>query len=156
VSTVVILDNGTTAMTGGQVHPGVGETLSGEPGRALDFEALARAVGIEQVAVVDPYDAAATEEALREAIESPEPAVVIARRECVLLSRWRQAPPEHDAEICVRCGRCIALGCPAISAADDGGERPLPEISEALCVGCMLCVQTCRVGALKAPEGADA
>jgi len=154
VSTVVILDNCTTAMTGGQPHPGTGETLSGAPGRALDFEALARAVGIPSVTVVDPYDLDATEKALREAIESPEPAVVIARRACVLLSRARAAPPRHDPDVCVRCGRCISLGCPALSAVHDGGERPLPEINQALCTGCLLCTQVCRVGALQAPTDA--
>ncbi len=150
-STVVILDNGTTAMTGGQPHPGTGMTLSGEPGRRLDFEALVRAVGIENVAVVDPYDLEATEEALRQAIESPEPAVVIARRQCVLLSRERESPPEFDLEACTRCGRCISIGCPAISAVDDGGDRPFPQIDEEMCTGCMLCAQVCPVGALKAP-----
>ncbi|MGC9316677.1 MAG: indolepyruvate ferredoxin oxidoreductase subunit alpha [Armatimonadota bacterium] len=153
VSTVVILDNRTTAMTGGQVHPGVGETLSGMPGRALDFESLARAIGIEDVRVVDPYDMAATEKALREAMTSAEPSVVIARRECVLTARRKRPAPELDAEACIRCGQCIRLGCPALSAVDDGGERPLPQIDPALCTGCLMCVQVCPVDALRAPQG---
>ncbi len=154
VSTVVILDNRTTAMTGGQVHPGVGETLSGMPGRALDFEALTRAIGVEDVRTVDPYDMAATEQALREAMASPEPSVVIARRECVLMVREHAPAPELDEETCTRCGRCIRIGCPALSALDDGGERPVPCIDPALCTGCTMCVQVCPVDALKIP-GAD-
>ncbi|MEA3401552.1 MAG: indolepyruvate ferredoxin oxidoreductase subunit alpha [Armatimonadota bacterium] len=153
VSTAVILDNRTTAMTGGQVHPGVGETLSGMPGRELDFARLARAIGIEDVRVVDPYDMAATEGALREAMASPEPSVVIARRECVLTVRERAPVPELDVETCIRCGQCIRIGCPALSGVDDGGERPLPQIDPALCTGCLMCAQVCPVDALKAPEG---
>ncbi|NLO04193.1 MAG: indolepyruvate ferredoxin oxidoreductase subunit alpha [candidate division WS1 bacterium] len=155
VSTVVIVDNRTTAMTGGQVHPGVGETLSGMPGRALDFEALARAVGVEDVRVVDPYDMAATEAALRETMASPEPSVVIARRECVLMVRERRPAPDFDADRCTRCGACIRIGCPALWAEDDGGKRPIPRINTALCTGCLMCAQVCPVDALKAPEGAQ-
>lgn len=155
VSTVAILDNRTTAMTGGQVHPGVGETLSGMPGRALDFEALARAVGIADVRVVDPYDMAATEEALRAAMASPEPSVVIARRECALMVRERRPAPVLDEERCTRCGACIRLGCPALSAFDDGGKRPLPRIDTAFCNGCTMCVQVCPVGALTVPDAEE-
>jgi len=153
VSTVVILDNRTTAMTGGQVHPGVGETLSGMPGRELDFERLARAIGVEDVRTVDPYDLEATETALREAMASPEPSVVIARRECVLIAREREPAPELDEEACIRCGRCLSIGCPALSGVDDGGERPLPQIDLAMCTGCLMCAQVCPVNALRAPVG---
>ncbi len=149
VSTVVILDNRTTAMTGGQVHPGVGETLSGMPGRALDFEALSRAIGIEDVRVVDPYDIAATEQALREAMASPEPSVVITRRECALMVPDYGPAPVLDEELCTRCGRCIRIGCPALSAFDDGGKRPIPRIDEVMCTGCTMCAQVCPVNALK-------
>lgn len=149
VSTVIILDNGTTAMTGGQAHPGVGETLSGMPGHKLDFEALCRAVGIEDVTVVDAYDLAATEEAIKSAMDSPEPSVVIARRECVLMSRRREPAPTLDLDACIRCGRCIQLGCPALTAFNDGEKRPRPLIDEEQCTGCNQCVQVCPVGALK-------
>jgi len=154
VSTVVILDNRTTAMTGGQVHPGVGETLSGMPGRALDFEALARAIGIDDVRVVDPYDMAATEAALRAAMASREPSVVIARRECALMVCDYGPAPVLDEELCIRCGKCIRIGCPALSAFDDGGQRPIPRIDEVMCTGCTMCAQVCPVNALKLPADA--
>jgi len=155
VSTVVILDNRTTAMTGGQVHPGVGETLSGMPGRELDFEALARAIGIDDVCMVDPYDMAATEQALRAAMASPEPSVVIARRECALMVPAHGPAPALEEDLCIRCGKCIRIGCPALSAFDDGGRRPIPRIDAALCTGCTMCAQVCPVNALKLPTEAE-
>ena len=155
VSTVVIMDNRTTAMTGGQVHPGVGETLSGMPGRELDFVKLARAVGVEDVRVVDPYDMVETEDALREAIANPEPSVVITLRPCVLMVRERHPAPLLDVEACIHCGQCIRIGCPALSDASDEGERLLPEINTVLCTGCLMCAQVCPVDALEVPGDAQ-
>jgi indolepyruvate ferredoxin oxidoreductase alpha subunit len=155
VSTVLILDNRTTAMTGGQVHPGIGVTLSGLPGRELDFVKLADAVGIEDVRVVDPYDMAATEQAIREAMANPQPSVVIARRECVLHVREHPPAPQLDEERCIRCGRCIRIGCPAIFDGSGEGERPLPRIDPVLCNGCTMCAQVCPVDALIVPDAGE-
>ncbi len=152
VSTVVIMDNRTTAMTGGQVHPGLGETLSGMPGRALDFEKLARAIGVEDVRVVDPYEMQKTEQALQEAMDTPEPSVVIARRPCVLKVRERKPAPQLDPQTCIHCGKCIRIGCPALFDASAEDEATLPEIDTALCTGCTMCVQVCPVDALVVPE----
>ncbi|MFO8079121.1 MAG: indolepyruvate ferredoxin oxidoreductase subunit alpha [Armatimonadota bacterium] len=152
VSTVVIVDNRTTAMTGGQVHPGLGVTLSGLPGKELDFEKLARAVGVEDVRVVDPYEMEKTEQALREAMDNPEPSVVITRRACVLEVRERHPAPALDVETCIHCGQCIRIGCPAIFDASDEDEPTLPEIDTALCTGCTMCVQVCPVDALVVPD----
>ena len=152
VSTVVIVDNRTTAMTGGQVHPGLGITLSGMPGRELDFEKLARAIGVEDVRVVDPYEMEETEQAMKEAMDNPEPSVVIARRACVLQVRERKPGPELDVETCIHCGRCIRIGCPGLFDASGEDEPTLPEIDTALCTGCTMCVQVCPVDALVVPE----
>jgi indolepyruvate ferredoxin oxidoreductase, alpha subunit len=142
-SVVVILDNATTAMTGGQEHPATGRTLSGKPARKLSLEGLCRAAGIDNVVVVDPVNLANVETALQEALASDGPAVVIARRPCVLLSRERSAPYSIDAEVCVECGQCLGLGCPAISS-EDG--RPV--IDAGLCTGCGLCAQVCPTDAI--------
>jgi indolepyruvate ferredoxin oxidoreductase, alpha subunit len=155
VSTVVIVDNRTTAMTGGQVHPGLGVTLSGLPGKELDFEKLARAVGVEDVRVVDPYEMEETEQALREAMDNPEPSVVIARRACVLQVRERRPAPELDVETCIHCGKCIRIGCPALFDASAEDEPTLPEINTALCTGCTMCVQVCPVDALVVPDAEE-
>ena len=152
VSTVVIVDNRTTAMTGGQVHPGLGVTLSGLPGRELDFEKLSRAIGVEDVRVVDPYEMEKTEQALQEAMDNPEPSVVIARRACVLQVRERHPAPVLDVDACIHCGQCIRIGCPALFDASGEGEPTLPEINTALCTGCTMCVQVCPVDALVVPD----
>ncbi len=152
-SVVVILDNSTTAMTGGQDHPGTGVTLSGRPGRKLDLPALCRAVGIEDVQVVNPRDLKATEEALRKALASSEPAVVIAQCPCVLVSRKRDKPYVIDEDKCIRCGLCVRIGCPAIGVRPtDDPKKPQPFIDSDLCVGCALCAQTCPKAAISQTE----
>lgn len=155
-TTVIILDNGTTAMTGGQDHPATGRTLRGESTHRLDLEALARAIGIEDTEVVDPYDLGATEAAVRRAVASPEPSVIIARRPCVLLDRSARGQPlAVDPELCRRCGVCFLTGCPAIEGAvgqeDEQGRRQ-PIINPLLCVGCEVCSQVCQFGAIKASD----
>jgi indolepyruvate ferredoxin oxidoreductase alpha subunit len=116
---------------------------------------LADAVGIEDVRVVDPYDMAATEQAIREAMANPQPSVVIARRECVLHVREHPPAPQLDEEKCIRCGRCIRIGCPAIFDGSGEGERPLPRIDPVLCNGCTMCAQVCPVDALIVPDAGE-
>jgi indolepyruvate ferredoxin oxidoreductase alpha subunit len=128
------------------------------PGRELDFEKLAHAIGVEDVRMVDPYEMEETEQALREAMDNPEPSVVITRRACVLEARERRPAPELDVETCIHCGQCIRIGCPALFDASAEDEPALPEIDTALCTGCTMCVQTCPVDALVVPsteEGAE-
>ncbi|MFP3905227.1 MAG: thiamine pyrophosphate-dependent enzyme, partial [Armatimonadota bacterium] len=146
-SVVCILDNGTTAMTGGQEHPATGKTLSGKPAGEVSIEDICRGCGVKKITVVDPMDLDATEEAIVEGIEADEPAVVIARRMCVLASRERDLPFVVDAEACVNCGRCLELGCPAIGTEDDH-----PVIDVTMCTGCTLCAQVCPVDAISQIE----
>ncbi len=155
VSTIVIMDNRTTAMTGGQVHPGVGVTLSGMPGRELDFVKLAEAVGIEHVTVVDPYEVAETEQALREAMDTAEPSVVITRHPCILEVEERHPAPALEIDACIHCAQCIRIGCPALSNAAAEGDKPLPAIDTVLCTGCLMCAQVCPVDALQVPEDGE-
>jgi len=158
--TLIIADNGTTAMTGRQDHPATGRTLQGEATAPLDLEALARAIGVRDVRVVDPHDLPALERALDEAVASSEPSVIIARRPCVLLRKAeRKAALWIDESTCGRCGRCLDLGCPALVAsiegdAAGGGQRPrrLPSIVEGMCVGCGLCADVCPREAVRAPD----
>jgi indolepyruvate ferredoxin oxidoreductase alpha subunit len=153
--TVIIMDNGTTAMTGGQDHPATGHTLSGRPGHQLDLPAICRAAGIEDVQVIDPRNLEATESALRSAMSSDRPSVVIAQCPCIFVSRERGAPRQIDEELCSRCGLCVRTGCPAISTrATDDPKRPQPVIDAALCFGCSLCAQVCPKEAIQLAEAA--
>ncbi len=148
-TTVVILDNGVTAMTGLQPTPASGIRASGEPAPALDFKALAKAVGIRNVREVDPYDINSTLKIIRQEIDRPEPSVIVARGPCMLLPEMKKSNPSYAvAETeCDGCRRCIGLGCPAV-AWKNGGKSGRAEIIAELCAGCGLCLQVCESGAV--------
>lgn len=149
-STVVILDNSITGMTGHQQNPTTGYNIKGDPAAKVDLTALCHAVGIRRVRVVDPYDLSAVRTALREELAVNEPSVIISRRPCVLLKSVKaQKPLTVDAAACRGCRRCVGLGCPAISF-KNGKAR----IDETLCVGCKVCVQLCAFGAIRKGEQA--
>jgi indolepyruvate ferredoxin oxidoreductase alpha subunit len=145
-TTVIILDNSTTAMTGHQEHPGTGRTLKGEPSVIVDLEAVCAALGVKHVLTVDPHDLKATRQAVQEATRRGEPSVVIARRPCVLLKEFMvpREPLAVDPDLCTACGLCLDLGCPAIVRLKDGGTQ----IQQFLCAGCGLCQQVCPRGAI--------
>jgi indolepyruvate ferredoxin oxidoreductase alpha subunit len=146
--TVLILDNSTIAMTGLQGHAGSGVGLGGRRGPAVSLEKLVAALGIDWVRVVDPYDLAATEQTLRQALDHPGPAVVISRAPCLLLER---RPPVQKARVdpraCTSCGECFRVGCLAVEHATSEG-RDVAAVNPQLCVGCTLCVQACPEGAI--------
>lgn len=145
--TVIILDNGTTAMTGHQGHPAAGWDARHHSAPRIDLEALCRACGVRDVQVVDTYDLRALEKAIKAATAREEPSVVIASRPCVLLPGVRKPPIRFLADRCIECGACFRLGCPAL---EKEGKRP--RLNEVLCTGCLVCVQLCKPGALLAPE----
>jgi len=137
-STILVLDNGTTAMTGHQDHPGTGVTAGGEASRRVDIAAVCRAVGVDRVREVDPYDMAALEAALEDELAAGEPSVIICRAVCRLVDRTPIAPSVRLEIECPGCGTCFELGCPAIDDID-GVAVVDPEV----CCGCGLCVQVC-------------
>jgi len=143
-STVIILDNSTTGMTGHQDNPTTGYNIKGEPAGKIDLEALCKAIGIRRVRVIDPYDLKATESAVTEEMAAPEPSVIIARRPCALLKTTKAKPPlTVNKAKCTGCSVCMRIGCPAISMKDKkAGVNPT------LCVGCDVCTQLCKFGAL--------
>jgi len=143
-STVIILDNSITGMTGHQQNPTTGYNIKGDPAAKVDLEALCRALGIQRVRVVDPYDLKACEEAVLEELAVEEPSVIISRRPCVLLKYVKpKAPLAADPEKCRGCRKCMKLGCPAISFRN--GKAC---IDATLCVGCGVCEQLCAFGAI--------
>lgn len=150
-STVVILDNSTTAMTGHQDHPATGFTIKGEPTAKLDLEALVKAIGIKNVRVVDPLQLDELEQALEEELQRREPSVIIAKRPCALLEK----PPAGkkmviENELCKGCKLCVRIGCTGIYFVED---TKLAVINPNTCVNCGLCAQVCTFDAIKIMEG---
>ncbi len=145
---VLILDNRTTAMTGHQGHPGTGINARGEIGTVIDIEGVVRGLGVQKVWTADPYNLKETEMAISAALAVQCPAVVILRRECVLLPGVKKSTLEVDAARCNGCGLCLNVGCPAIIKVSDKQVT----IDPLLCTGCAICQQTCFRGAIKVPE----
>ena len=144
-STVIILDNSTTGMTGHQQNPTTGKNLRGDPAGKIDLETLCRAMGIRRVRVVDPYDLKATEEVVTEELAAPEPSVIITRRPCVLLKSVEKHPPyQVEPDKCKGCKMCMRIGCPAISWKDKKAV-----IDPTQCVGCGVCEQLCKFDAFR-------
>ena len=147
-STVIIVDNSITGMTGHQQNPTTGYNIKGDPATKIDLEALCHALGIKRVKVVDPYDLKATEAVLNEEIAVDEPSVIISRRPCALLKYVKAKPSlvvENDK--CRSCKMCMKIGCPAISMKDGKAK-----IDETLCVGCGVCKQMCAFDAILGGE----
>jgi len=145
-STIIIVDNSITGMTGHQQNPTTGYNIKGDPAGKIDLEALCRAMGFERVRVVDPYDLAQVDQALKEELAAPEPSVIISRRPCALLKYVKAKPAlKADPEKCRGCKKCMKLGCPAISM-----KNKKAAIDPTLCVGCGVCQQLCAFDALEA------
>ena len=144
-STVIILDNSITGMTGHQQNPTTGYNIKGDPATKIDLEALCHALGIERVRVVDPYDLTACDKAIKEELAVDAPSVIISRRPCVLLKYVKTNPPLIvDTDKCRACRKCMKLGCPSLSFRNGKAH-----IDSTLCTGCGVCEQLCAFGAIK-------
>ncbi len=147
-STVIILDNSITGMTGHQQNPTTGYNLKGDPCAKIDLESLCHAVGIKRVRVVDPYDMEICQAVIAEELAAKEPSVIISRRPCALLKYVKHPGPIcSDTEKCKGCKACMKIGCPAISMVDGKAK-----IDATLCVGCGVCEQLCKFDALGKAE----
>ena len=148
-STVIILDNSITGMTGHQQNPTTGKNLRGEPAGKIDLEALCRAMGFNRVRVVDPYDLAETDKAVKEELAAAEPSVIISRRPCALLKYVEKKPPiKVNPDKCRSCRACMQLGCPSISFKDGHAH-----VDNTLCFGCGVCSELCHFDAFETMEG---
>jgi indolepyruvate ferredoxin oxidoreductase alpha subunit len=156
--TVLILDNGTTAMTGGQPHAATGATIRGDAAPRVDLVAICRALGVEWVRVADPYDVGATHRTLEAALAYPGVSVVITNRPCVEAPvKIRRPPFAVDAAACTACQACMAIGCPALVWTDERYEgRFEVAIEGGLCSGCAICPQVCPIGAIVLNKPAQA
>ncbi|HAG68445.1 MAG TPA: indolepyruvate ferredoxin oxidoreductase subunit alpha, partial [Lachnospiraceae bacterium] len=147
-STVIILDNSITGMTGHQQNPTTGYNIKGDPAGKIDLSALCHALGIERVRVVDPYELDECEQVIKEELSVKAPSVIISRRPCALLKYVKHNPPLCvNSDKCVGCRSCMRIGCPAISF-----KNGKAVIDTTLCVGCGVCEQLCRFGALGSKE----
>lgn len=148
-STVIILDNSITGMTGHQQNPTTGFNLKGEPSAKIDLEALCRAVGIKNVRVIDPYNLSECDRVINEELQKDEASVIISRRPCALLKYVKHPGPiTPKTEKCIGCKSCMKIGCPAISVVD---KKVI--IDNTLCTGCGVCSQLCKFDVLSSKEG---
>ncbi len=144
-STVIILDNSITGMTGHQQNPTTGFNIKGDPAGKIDLEALCKAMGFNRVRVVDPYNLEETDQAVKEELAAEEPSIIISRRPCALLKTVKHKPAiKCNPDKCKGCTKCMKLGCPAISMKDKKAV-----IDPTLCVGCGVCQQLCAFEALE-------
>ena len=147
-STVIIVDNSITGMTGHQQNPTTGYNIKGDPATKINLEALCHALGIDRVRVVDPYDLKETERVVMEELAVNEPSVIISRRPCALLKYVKAKPAlKIDADKCKACNACSKIGCPAITKKDKKAF-----IDSTLCVGCGVCKQLCAFDAIGGDE----
>ena len=144
-STVIILDNSITGMTGHQQNPTTGYNIKGDPAGKIDLESLCRAMGFKRVRVVDPYNLKECDQAVKEELSADEASVIISRRPCALLKYVKhKAPLAVNKDKCIGCKSCMKIGCPAISM-KEGKAR----VDFTQCVGCGVCEQLCPVGAFE-------
>ncbi len=157
-TTVVIMDNRTTAMTGAQPHPGTGYTLRQDPTISADTAKIAEAFGFKRIRIVNPYEVKETEKVIGEELEANEPSVVIARAPCALLKTGRilpDRPLKIDPDMCKGCKTCINTGCPALEfvkidePAEGEKRKGFARINEALCVGCRTCQEVCKFNCIE-------
>lgn len=149
-STVIILDNSITGMTGHQQNPTTGYNIKGDPAGKINLEALCKAMGFARVTVVDPYNLEECNRVVKEELAAEEPSVIISRRPCALLKYVKHnAPLTVDEDKCIGCKACMRLGCPAISQ-----KNGKAVVDTTLCVGCNVCSQLCKFDALKGGEQA--
>ncbi len=141
ISTIVIVDNRATAMTGLQEHPGTGRTLMREKTYTAYPEDFARACGIKNIHIIDPLDFEQTLKVLKKEAKKEAASVIISRRACVLVERLKKNPLAIDSDKCTQCGRCLKIGCPAIYKKST--NKKAITIDEILCTGCGFCTQVC-------------
>ena len=144
-STVIILDNSITGMTGHQQNPTTGFNIKGDPAGKVNLEALCKSIGINSVRVVDPYNLDECEKAVKEELAKNEPSVIISRRPCVLLKYVKPKKPlSVNKDKCRGCKRCMKFGCPAISFRDGNAV-----VDKTLCIGCGVCAGLCPFDAFE-------
>jgi indolepyruvate ferredoxin oxidoreductase alpha subunit len=145
--TLIIMDNGWTAMTGMQVNAGTDQDSQPPGHKQVDLAELVPALGVEHFFVIDPFDLESSSATIQKALMLPGVKVVLSRQRCAIEAMRegvRIGTVRVLPEKCNLCGLCIKrTGCPAIEV----GETSV-SINEELCYGCGLCAQVCNRGAI--------
>jgi indolepyruvate ferredoxin oxidoreductase alpha subunit len=146
--TLVILDNGITAMTGHQPHPGADlEKMNLTEYGRVSIEAVVEAIGVKKVVTIQPYKVKKSIEAVREALDFNGVSVVISREACTLFAKGLKELPDRRFYVSDKCKNhrdCLReFACPAFYLE---GERV--KIDPAQCVGCAVCAQICPENAI--------
>ena len=147
--TLVILDNGTTAMTGHQIHPGVNTEPMGIEKTRISIENVVRGLGVKDVHVVKPYKLKKTMESIKQAMEYDGISVIISEELCPLFAKAtkqfkksKSFRVKHDK--CKNHRDCLnLLACPAVYL-----EGNRVEIDKNACIGCAVCAQVCPENAI--------
>jgi indolepyruvate ferredoxin oxidoreductase alpha subunit len=135
---IAVLDNSTTAMTGGQPHPGMGLSISGSPAEKISIVRVLESLGITEIVRVNPFDHEKAQNAAAGLIKKDGVRVIVFEAPCIMVGRPGMALG-IDAEKCTRCKLCITkLGCPAISC-----DQSSVSIDRSLCTGCGICKSVC-------------
>jgi indolepyruvate ferredoxin oxidoreductase alpha subunit len=145
---VIVMNNDTTGMTGGQEHPGTGRRASGAEAPKLSIEKLCQSIGAKRVREIDTYDVKSLEKIIKEELAEPGPSVLVSNQPCVLRYRVSQKPYEVERKTCIGCKLCLKAGCIALSFTPEG-KTGYVEIDPLLCNGCGVCAQLCTTGSMK-------
>jgi indolepyruvate ferredoxin oxidoreductase, alpha subunit len=145
---VVVMNNDTTGMTGGQEHPGTGRRASGAEAPKLSIEKLCRTIGAKRVREIDTYDIKSLEKIIKEELAAPGPSVLVSNQPCVLRYRISKKPYVVERTTCIGCKLCLKAGCIALSFTPEG-KTGYVEVDPLLCNGCGVCAQLCTTGSMK-------
>jgi indolepyruvate ferredoxin oxidoreductase alpha subunit len=154
--TMILMENGTTAMTGHQDHAASGKNFN-RTAKKIPVREVLTGIGVRHIYEVDTYQQAKLTQAVKDAMAQDEFSVVIARHPCMLkFSREQRRNPHYkpkrvaiDPSICEQIHECVALfACPSFTLQSDGWVTINPD----LCIGDGSCVQTCPVAAIEKPK----
>ncbi len=142
---LLILDNGTTGMTGAQPNPSTGVTAKGEKTKQLDLVAICKACGADHVELID-YTSRTIDIKLKELLPKDQLSVLVVRYSlCKLIDRTKLPVPKFNGDKCKKCYMCVSVDCPAIFKDESGNIQLNGEV----CAGCDVCVSMCKFGALE-------
>ena len=145
---VVIMNNDTTGMTGGQEHAGTGRSARGTEAPRIDIAKLCKSIGVKRVREIDTYKIKELEAIMKEELAEPGLSVLISNQPCVLRYRISKKAYAVVRETCKGCKLCLKAGCIALSFTHEG-KTGYAGIDSLLCNGCGVCSQLCTSGSMK-------